>query len=225
MTEELARDLFLLIWGTGLAVWVWGLSHSRRMFRATSDEVEFSTPGFEEDPPAPGLVRGDAEVQGSPAALAGELAGRLAGVLGSTFVVRSTPEGLTFTNTLPPAFNQTGWANVSAGRLSIQRAGMGRSRVGYELDLRPLTRRLGRIALVLALAVGLPVLLVVGGLIWFLVIPSNIPAVRWQVLQAFQVAHALWPPFLVTSRLRASAAVAQASLRAAIIAAGEAVGG
>jgi hypothetical protein len=42
----------------------------------------------------------------------------------------------------------------------------------------------------------LPVLLIVGGVIWFLVIPSAAPAVRWQVLQTFQIIHALWPPFM-----------------------------
>ncbi len=40
-------------------------------------------------------------------------------------------------------------------------------------------------------------MVIVGTLIWFLVVQSNAPTVRWQVFQTFQIAHALWPPFLV----------------------------
>jgi hypothetical protein len=49
----------------------------------------------------------------------------------------------------------------------------------------------------LILGIGLPTLLMVGALVWFFVIPSPVPGMRWQVLQTLQIAHALWPPFLV----------------------------
>jgi hypothetical protein len=225
MTEELAQGLFFVLWGMGLAVWVWGLTHSVRMFRTPRGEDDFTSPDFGRGPAYPALVTGEIDVAGSAADVSEELARRLSGVVGSTFVIRDSPDGLVLTNALQPAFTQLGWANVSAAHLSIQSREIGRSRVSYELDLRPLASRLGRIALTIVLAVGLPVLLIVVGLIWFLVIPSTAPTVRWQVLQTLQVTHALWPPFLVTSRLRANARVAQASLEAVIVAAGEAVGG
>jgi hypothetical protein len=44
--------------------------------------------------------------------------------------------------------------------------------------------------------VGLPLMVVVGAVVWYFVLPSPAPAVRWQVLQTLQIAHGLWPPFL-----------------------------
>lgn len=58
-----------------------------------------------------------------------------------------------------------------------------------------LIRRIRTIALVLILGIGLPVMLLVGSLVWTFAIPS--PMMRWQVLQTLQIVHALWPPFLV----------------------------
>jgi len=118
-----------------------------------------------------------------------------------------------------------GWSNVRRVLVAMRSIGVSRGQVAYELDLRPLRRRLGRIGLVVVLAAGLPTLLLVGGLIWFLVIPSTVPAVRWQVLQTLQVSHALWPPFLVTSRLAANVREARTSLHALIDAEGGAAGG
>jgi hypothetical protein len=34
--------------------------------------------------------------------------------------------------------------------------------------------------------------------IWFLVVQSDEAAIRWQVLQCLQIAHAIWPPFMIT---------------------------
>lgn len=53
------------------------------------------------------------------------------------------------------------------------------------------------ISLGIIFLVGLPVMLLVGNLVWHFVLPSEYPAIRWQVLQTLQIAHALWPPFLV----------------------------
>jgi hypothetical protein len=128
---------------------------------------------------------------------------------------------VTVSNALEPGLNQLGWDNVKSAEITVERAGLQRARVSYELDLRPLAHKLGRVALTIVLAIGLPVMLLVAGLMWFLVLPSAVVAVRWQVLQTCQVVHALWPPFLVTSRLRASARAAENLLRAVATAAGE----
>jgi hypothetical protein len=118
-----------------------------------------------------------------------------------------------------------GWANVSRAVLRLNSAGAGRIQVAYELDARPLQRRLGKIGLILVFAAGLPTLLTVGALIWYFVLPSQVPALRWQVFQTFQIVHALWPPFLVLSRLGAHLNVAERYLVAVVQAAGETVGG
>jgi hypothetical protein len=173
----------------------------------------------------PGIRRGTVEVRGESGPLGEEVAGRLAADLGGTFVVRQERHALVCTNSLSPAFSQLGWANVSEAVLRLTSAGGRLSQVAYELDARPLQRRLGKIGLVVVFAAGLPTLLAVGALIWYLVLPSRVPAVRWQVFQTLQIVHALWPPLLVLSRLGAHLNIAEQSLIAVIQAAGEAVGG
>jgi len=219
VTVELAKAIFFIIWGGGLVVWVLGLRHSLAFLRP-QDAFEGVWDGPGAEPADPGLVRGVAEVEARPQALRKELARRLPSGLGSTFLLRPGRDGLELENTLPPAvFSRFGWGNVSRVVIEVHPASMGRSQVAYALDLRPLRRRLGRVALAVVLAAGLPTLALVGGLIWWLVIPSTVPAVRWQVLQTLQIGHALWPPFLVTSRLRANVREAQVSLHAIIDAA------
>jgi hypothetical protein len=227
MTEELARALFFIIWGTGLVLWALALRRSLAYLRpaAVQESLLAADPIVELEPSGPGLRRGTVEVPGEAEPLGEEVAGRLAADLGGTFVVRQERDTLVCTNSLSPAFSQLGWANVSRAVLRVTSVGAGRSQVAYELGARPLQRRLGKIGLVVVFAAGLPTLLTVGALIWYLVLPSQVPAVRWQVFQTFQIVHALWPPFLVLSRLGAHLNVAERSLAAVIQAAGEAVGG
>jgi len=53
-----------------------------------------------------------------------------------------------------------------------------------------------RVSLSIIFGAGLPIMLVVGTLIWFLVVQNQEPMMRWQVFQCFHIVHALWPPFL-----------------------------
>jgi len=219
VSPELARAVFFVIWGAGLVAWALGLRYSLAFLqREDPFRRESGRPTGETGEEDPALLRGEVTVRAPAGAVRQELARRLAAAAGSTFVVEAEAGGLALRNTLPPAFTRFGWANVAGARLSP--AGLGLTRVAYELDLRPLRRRLGRIALAVVLAAGLPTLLGVGALVWWLVLPSREPAVRWQVFQTAQVVHALWPPFLVLSRLRANARQARTYLEAVVRASG-----
>jgi hypothetical protein len=227
MTSELARALFLIVWGTGVVLWA--LALRRSLLYLSPIEIR-DWPGAGGAAPGreafePDVRRGVVEVEARAEALLEEVATRLGADLGGTFVLREERDTLVLTNSLPPAFSQFGWANVSRALVRVTATARARSLATYELDARPLRRRLGRVALVVALAAGLPTVVGVGVLIWWFVLPSQAPAVRWQVLQTFQIAHALWPPFLVLSRLGANLHAAATSLEAVIRAAGEAVGG
>jgi hypothetical protein len=227
MTHQLAQALFFIIWGTGLVLWALALRWSVAYLRPTGlkEPLSGADPAGGSEVFSPGLRRGVVEVAGESGALREEAAWRLAAELGGTFVVRPERDALLCTNTLSPTFSQLGWANVSQAVVRVTSVGPARSQVAYELDARPLQRRLGKVGLVVVFAAGLPTLLIVGALIWYLVLPSRMLAVRWQVCQTLQVVHALWPPFMVLSRLGAHLNVAERSLIAVIQAAGEAVGG
>ena len=73
----------------------------------------------------------------------------------------------------------------------------GKTRVAFRIGRELLSRRLRGIAVALVFFVGLPGLLLVTSLVWFLVVPSEDPVVRWQVFQTLQMVHFLWPPLLV----------------------------
>jgi hypothetical protein len=84
----------------------------------------------------------------------------------------------------------------SEAEITFEPLGNNRTTVTYVLGFDRLVRLIRRISLGIILGIGLPTLLLVGTLIWFLVLPSPVDAVRWQVFQTFQIVHALWPPFL-----------------------------
>lgn len=71
--------------------------------------------------------------------------------------------------------------------------------VNYRIGFERLARLLRRTALGIILGLGLPVMLIVGIIIWTLVVNHQNPAVRWQVFQTLQILQVLWPPFLVMS--------------------------
>ncbi|BBO30713.1 hypothetical protein [Lacipirellula parvula] len=83
-------------------------------------------------------------------------------------------------------------------RLELEASGQGSdTRLAATVDDSTLTHRfqLGLGAFVL---IVMPI--VIGGVVaalWHLVAPSDKLAVRWQTLQVLQIAHVLWPPFLI----------------------------
>jgi hypothetical protein len=101
-------------------------------------------------------------------------------------------------------------------RVKLQRA-FSRTEAVVESDLAPLDRRFARwvgafLFVIPAVVAGLALLLL------HLAVPSTLPAIRGQSLQILQIAHVLWPPFLITflhARIRSAilAAASDAALR------------
>ena len=72
-------------------------------------------------------------------------------------------------------------------------------RVTYHLGYERLISLSRRVSLMVIFGAGLPLMLIVGAVVWFFVVNNAEPAVRWQVFQCFQIFHAIWPPFLLLS--------------------------
>jgi hypothetical protein len=79
---------------------------------------------------------------------------------------------------------------------NFEPAGKGSVRVSYCIGYARLIQLVKKIAFGIIFGVGLPVMVIVGTIIWLLVVQSDNPGVRWQVFQTLQIGHALWPPFL-----------------------------
>ena len=119
------------------------------------------------------------------------------GTFGSLFeVVERTPQRIGLRKNGPLMCNQPPSLYFSEAELTFEPVGNDTTRVSYVLGFDRLARRVKFVALSIILGIGLPVLVIVGGLIWHFVLPSPNPAIQWQVLQTLQVSHALWPPFL-----------------------------
>jgi hypothetical protein len=77
-----------------------------------------------------------------------------------------------------------------------QQAG-GQTLVTADVNDSKLARKL-QIPLAILVTLVMPVVVAgVPAALWLLVAPSPTPAVRWQSIQVLQIAHILWPPFLL----------------------------
>lgn len=178
------------VWGVGMAlaviVWLLGLRSFGRTFGA--DAVR--------------PVSGDVSVPDvSTADALGTLARSLAaGHLGIHARVGKVSdrflEALLRPTTAPTG--DGGWPATAAARLECLATGglSGNARVRYSLDSAPLGARYARLMKV-TLMLGLIAIAAAAFVFPSFVIPCEIPAVRWQVVQVVQLSHFLWPPFLL----------------------------
>jgi hypothetical protein len=83
------------------------------------------------------------------------------------------------------------------GRVTFEPIDPSHSRVAFDVDLWPATRRLRLILKLLLFAVAPLVLVVLPGVLWFVAVPNPNVGVRAQAIQIVQTVHVLWPSFLL----------------------------
>jgi hypothetical protein len=140
------------------------------------------------------VITGEAIIEGEAEAISKKIAEQLVSAVsvGGASAVRiteRTPERVVFEG--GPAGRV-----VDSGLIRIDHEG-DRLRIRYAVSVK----RLARIMRIVTYAVcfgycGL-VIVTVPLLIWMFVVGSGKEAVRWQVFQALQMVHGVWPPFLV----------------------------
>jgi hypothetical protein len=201
MTPENARIVLYAITGLASFVWICGLlfvlSSARGGNRSPSSDERWG-----EEPKEPGSLEGSIEVEGEPADLLASAVSTLVsgGVpgIGAVRIVETQDDGVIFEGLGPTAQGQPA---LGRGRLRfLPTRTLGMTRV--EFAVRPGGRGLLFGA---AIVQALGLVAIVGGsiLIGTLVVPSERPDVRWQVVQMLQAAHFLWPPFLLGGLYRA----------------------
>jgi hypothetical protein len=199
MNTEIATLIFAAIMVIGFLVWVWSLQMALGIGRRTT-ELDWRILQ-EEQPIQTNTESGARTVRGTPeklsAALARTIVQHNVGTFGSLFeVVERTPRRIVLRKNGPLMCNQPPSMYFSEAELTFEPLGHDTTRVSYVLGFDRLARRVKIVTLSIILGVGLPVLVIVGGLIWHFVLPSQNQAVQWQVFQTLQIAHVLWPPFL-----------------------------
>ena len=197
MNPDTARLVFVSIMAAGFIVWLWSLIMASRLGRSASDADRLT---FDEGP-ALRTETGEVTVSGDSESLSKALVRALRqpgiGMFGALFkVTERSPERVVLEKTGPVICNQPAALYFTEAELNFAPLGGGKVRVSYRLGYKRLVFLLRKVALSIIFAIGLPVMLLVGTLIWFLVVRNENPAVRWQVFQTLHIFHALWPPFL-----------------------------
>jgi len=181
MSTQAASILVLAVTAVGAVLWLVAVARALRIRRLGAGPIE----GGE------ALVEGDAEkVSGriTEALLAGTVL-----PLVPLRIVSSGPEGVRFRSSV--GASMLPFTAGIEGEYAISRAGEGRVRVRIGTN-RAAQKRGAAVGLLICLLAGLPLLVGLPILLFVLVVPSPIPAVRWQAVQVVQMVHALWPPFL-----------------------------
>lgn len=200
MDEGIAKLIFAVIMASGFIAWLCSLALALRI----------GVPSAESDgrrlDARPrrwyGTESSSRTVRGTPEKLSKALARTLTqlnvGAFGSLFeITERTDAHIELVKTGPLVCNQPAGLYFSEAAITFEPLGNNSVKVTYVLGYDRLAHRVRAIALAIIFCIGLPVMLIVGGVIWRFVLPSENPAIRWQVLQSLQIAHALWPPFLL----------------------------
>jgi hypothetical protein len=199
MNSQIATVIFIVLMTSAILIWLWSLQMALAIGRSNGTRdwrlLEIEPPTQKNTESGARTVRGTPETLS--AALAKCLVQLNVGRFGSLFeVVERSPKRILLKKTGPLVCNQPAGMLFSEAELTFEDLRNGTTRVSYTLGFDRLAWRVKTIALAIILGIGLPALVVVGGLIWHFVLPSQNEAVQWQVLQTLQVTHALWPPFL-----------------------------
>lgn len=210
MDHTTTTIIYAAIMGIGFLVWTYSLIKAIRIGQETAEQ-DIWKPGAEKMPvdkfgaEFPGVATtqsGERTIHGDPEKLSKALVRSFLqiniGMFGSLYeVVERSAKRVVLRKTGPLVCNQPAGLYFSEVDVHFEPLGGDAVRVTYELGYDRLARVTKRVALSLIFGVGLPVMILVGSLIWFLVVQSDEPWVRWQVLQCFHIAHAIWPPFLL----------------------------
>jgi hypothetical protein len=197
MSEEVAKLIFAAIMGIGAGLWFLSLVKTLRIGRESNEQEDWP----EKEPLEPGIQSGERTIHGDPEKLSKALVRSLLqvniGMFGSLYeVTERTAKRVVLRKTGPLMCNQPAGLFFSEAAFHFDPLGGDAVRVSYELGFARLVRLTRRIGLAIIFGIGLPIMLLVGGLIWFLVIPSQEPGVRWQVFQSLHIIHGLWPPLM-----------------------------
>lgn len=194
--------VFAAIMGVGFLVWFYSLVKALSVGTESGANDAWKPgakfPGSSTTQSGERIIRGDPEKLSK--LLAQTLVNVNVGIFGYLYeLVERTDKRVVFKKTGPLVCNQPAGLYFSEAEFAFEPLGGDAVRVTYQLGYGRLIRLARRISLILILGVGLPVMLIMGAVMWLFVVNNAEPVVRWQVFQCFHIAHVLWPPFLFIS--------------------------
>lgn len=200
MDEQTARIIVYAITAVAILVWLAGLQTLASALRARRTINESFGRFAIEDVQSGDQIVGEVEVDGAPA----DLSAKAASVLVRNLVPILRNVSVLHQDAGHLEFNYRGSETGPSQRGRLQFAGRpgNRTQIDYAVEV---PRNLGLLwAGFIVQAVGLLIVIALFVVMQQFVVPSPDPAIRWQVLQMLQVAHPLWPPFLLAYLYRQS---------------------
>ncbi len=200
MGEDVAKLIFFVILGVGILAWVVALERALSLGRPAREP---QATGLDDPQPPPyEWEAGTLTLRGNSDALSKAVLRSLAqlhfGMVAGIFKMQQYDDGRIALKKVGPLLcNLPPSLYFTEAEISFRDADPGTVEVAYRLGYGRLIRRLRQIALGIILGFGLPTIALVGAVVWFFVIPSPVPGIRWQVFQTLQIAHAIWPPFMI----------------------------
>lgn len=193
MDEMVARVVVYGILSVATLVWLvafWFVATSGG--RPATERAEISS--FEEEDGRKDEIEGRVEVSGMPESLLRSLARQMAqpslGGIPNFAVSLVDSKTLTFRST-----GSMGMSPLDSGEVRFESLDSHRSLARYRIVLHPRARWLLVFAK-LSLILGFCAIGIAAVVMETFVIPNASPAIRWQSVQAVQVVHFVWPPFL-----------------------------
>jgi hypothetical protein len=186
---ESGKFVVIAITAVGALAWLAGLTSVLRASRERRESALRAAERFDiREGSAPGTIVGEAEVEGQPEELSAKLAGQLArdsfGPFGPVKIVARDRHEVAFE---PAGRSLMGFRG---GRVRLEPAGS-RTHISYAIETSP---GVMLIAGWIALALGLAAVIGEAWIMFTFVIPD--PKLHGQEIQAIQMVHFLWPPFL-----------------------------
>ena len=198
MDSVTANQLFVSIMAIGCGVWFWSLMRALRLGQSSTHPDRYAVEQFPEFDTETGELTIHGDCASLSAALVRSIGQRTNGLWQSPLkVTEHSSERVAITRTGRLICNQPLGLYFSEVDFRFVPFGTGTVRVSYCIGYARLVRLLRKIALWIILGLGLPVIVIVGLVIWVFVVQSQNPIIRWQVFQTLQIIHVLWPPFMV----------------------------
>jgi len=200
MSEDVAKLIFFVILGAGILAWMITLQRALQLGRPARESLPAA---FDDPQPSPSEWQtGTITLRGNREAVSKTVLRSLAqlyfGMFASVFKIQQYEDGRIALKKVGPLIcNLPAGLYFTEAEIAFRDAAPGTVEVCYRLGYGRLIGKLRKIALAIILGIGLPVIVIVGAAVWFFVIPSPQPGIRWQVLQTLQIAHAIWPPFMI----------------------------
>jgi len=201
MAVETAEIIFFAIVGVMGLIWLLGTVFAYSRLKPKEANKYNPAPSPEDQAEAADAVVGETTIEGDAEAVSKKIAEQLAA---ATAMGGMTPLEITERTSEVVAFKRSTVTCGSGRQAAVFDEGLfklkpdgGKVRVQYAVSMKRFAKAMKIVTYITCFVWGGIWVIGVPAFLWFLVVHHENERARWQVFQAFQMVHGVWPPFLV----------------------------